>query len=49
MLISMMAAPRSALSRAASAMGSGSQPANWTAIGNSSAQLLAIFMVFLLA
>ena len=40
-LMSIRAAPRSWLSRAASAMTSGSQPANCTAIGNSSAQAWA--------
>ena len=45
-LMSMMAAPRSWLSRAASAIDAGSQPASWTAMGNSSAQLVAIFMVW---
>ena len=42
-------APRSSLSRAASATTLGSQPANCTAIGCSSAQWVAIFRVFLAA
>ena len=44
-LMSMMAAPRSSLSLAASAMTSGSQPASWTDIGNSSGEFLAISSV----
>ena len=48
-LMSMIAAPRSSLSLAASAMTVGSQPANCTAIGCSSAQLVAIFIVRLFA
>ncbi len=45
-LMSMMAAPRSALSLAASPMTLGSQPASCTDIGASSAQLVIIFMVW---
>src|SRR5260221_322262 len=41
-LMSMIAAPRSALRRAASATTAGSQPASCTAIGCSSAQFAAI-------
>ena len=43
MLMSMIAAPRSTFSFAASAITDGSQPASWTAMGNSSAQLVDIF------
>src|SRR5579885_1379268 len=43
-LMSMIAAPRSSLSRAASAMTSGSQPASCTAMGCSSGQFSAIFI-----
>ena len=45
-LMSMSAAPRSSLSFAASAITSGSQPASWTAIGNSSGEFCAINMVW---
>ena len=43
-LMSIIAAPRSAFSFAASAITSGSQPASWTAMGNSSAQLVESFL-----
>ena len=49
MLMSMMAAPRSSFSFAASATSAGSRPASCTAMGYSSAQLVAIFMVLRLA
>ena len=41
-LMSMMAAPRSWFSFAASAITSGSQPASWTAMGNSSGSVRAM-------
>ena len=44
-LMSMIAAPRSSLSLAASAITSGSQPASWTDMGNSSGEFLAISSV----
>ena len=44
-LMSMIGAPRSSFSLAASAMTSGSQPASWTDIGNSSGEFLAISSV----
>ncbi len=44
-LMSMMAAPRSSFSFAASAITSGSHPASWTDIGNSSGEFLAISRV----